>query len=68
MLNKNIANPNIDYVTTTFEYLISMKIHDMPTYLSLHTKKNEIKTNAARVPCDLGEGSHGHLGLVLTPV
>ena len=28
--------------------------------------KDELKTNASSVPCDLGGGANGHLGLVLT--
>ena len=61
-----MANLNIDYATTSFEYLILTRIHGMPSYESLRKIKNELKANAASVYYDLGSGSHGHLGLVLT--
>ena len=63
-----MVNPNIDYVTTNFEYPVLTKIHGIPTYEALRKIKNEIKYNTASVPCDLGGGNHGHLGVVLTQV
>ena len=44
------------------------KIHDVPSYEPLRKIKNEMKTNASTVQCDLGGGSNGHLGLVLSAV
>ena len=61
-----MANPNIDYVTTNFEYSVLTKIHGIPTYESIRKIKNEMKANAASVPCDLGGGAHGYLGVMLT--
>ena len=61
-----MANPNIDYANTIFEYPILTKIHGIPTYESLRRIKNEIKANAASVYCDLGGGNHGHLGLIMS--
>ena len=61
-----MANLNIDYATTSFEYLILTRIHGMPSYESLRKIKNKIKANTASVPCDIGGGSYGHLELVLT--
>ena len=63
-----MANPNIDYATTNFEYFVLTKIHRIPTYESLHRIKNEIKANTSSVPCDLDGGNHWHLGLVLLHV
>ena len=44
------------------------KIHDVPAYEPLRKIKNELKTNASTVQCDLGGGNNGHLGLVLSAV
>ena len=62
-----MTNPNIDYTSTNFEYAALTKIHGMPAYEPLRQIKNEMKANAASVPCDLGGGAHGHLGLMLSP-
>ena len=57
---------NIDYINTSFEFTTLTKIHDVPTYELLKKIKNELKTNATKVQCDLGGGAHGHLGLLLS--
>ena len=59
--------PAVDYLKTHFEYPELTKVHKNPTYATLKTIKDELKTNAARVTSDLGGGGNGHLGLVLTP-
>ena len=61
-----MANSNIDYTTTNFEYTVLTKIHGMPTYESIWKIKNKMKANSASVPCDLGGGTHGYLGVMLT--
>ena len=61
-----MANPNIDYMSTNFEYPTLTKIQGIPSYEPLRRIKNKLKTNAPSVPCDLGGGAHGHLGLMLT--
>ena len=61
-----MENLNIDYTTTNFEYPVLMKIHGIPTCISIRKLKNEMKANAASVPCDLEGGAHGHLGVMLT--
>lgn len=60
-------NDAIDYINTKFEYKEIKKIHGEPEYESIKILFDQIKANAASVPSDLGGGSHGHLGLVLTP-
>ena len=62
-----MSSTNIDYVDTYFEFPLLTKIHGEPTYDSLKTLKNELKSNATSVTSDLGGGGHGHLGIVLTP-
>ena len=59
-------NPNIDYRSTNFEYPTLTKIQDIPTYEPLRKIKNEMKANAASVPCDLGGGENSHLSLIIT--
>ena len=61
-----MANPNIDYATTNFEYPVLTPIQGIPAYESILKAKNEMKANAANVPCDLGVNTHGYLILMLT--
>jgi hypothetical protein len=61
-----MTKPNIDYISTNFEFPTLSKIQGIPTYEQLRNIKNEMKSNAASVPCDLGGGAHGHLCLMLT--
>ena len=63
-----VANTNIDYITTSFEFPVLSKVSGRPTYESLKKIKDELKTNASTVSSDLGGGANGHLGLVLTDV
>ena len=62
------VNTIIDYAGTCFEYPTLSKVQGNPSYESLQKINDELKTNASSVPCDLGGGANGHLGLVLTPV
>ena len=55
-----------DY-TSMFEYQTLQKIHDEPDYIQLKIMKDKLKTNATKIPSELGGGGHGHLGLVLSP-
>ena len=49
-----------------FEYTTLTKIQGIPTYEPLQKIKNEMKANAASVPCDLGGGNNCLLSLMLT--
>ena len=60
-------NTNIDYTSTNFIYPELTTIPCQPSYELLTKLKDELKSNAASVPSDLGGGGHGHLGRVLTP-
>ena len=62
-----MANANVDFKSTHFEYPVLTKIHGPPTYETLVQLHNEIKANASSVPSSLGGGAHGHLGLVVPP-
>ena len=57
----------VNYVKTYFIHPTLTTVHGEPTYAALKTLKLELMANASRVTSDLGGGSHGHLGLVLTP-
>ena len=61
-----MTNPNIDYAINNIEYPVLTKIHGIPTYESIRKIKNEMNTNAASVPCNLGSGAHGYLSIMLT--
>ena len=54
----------IDY-KIFFKFPNLTKIHGEPTFDSIKTLHNELKTNSQTVPSNLGGGTHGHLGLVL---
>ena len=41
------------------------KIHGESDYEQLKNLKDKLKTNATKMPSDLGGGGFGHLGLVL---
>ena len=60
-----MTSTNIDYVNTYFEYPVLTKIHGEPTYESLCTMENKLKSNATTVSTTLGGGQHGHLGLTM---
>ena len=61
-----MSSTNIDYVDIYFEFPTLTKIHGEPTYETLTTIKDKLRSNATSVTSDLGGGAHGHLGLVLT--
>lgn len=60
-----------DSTTTSYRSVFThedcTKIHGEPTFQSLKLLSRELKTNARSVHSNLGGGSHGHLGIVLTP-
>ena len=60
------TNTNIDYINNNFEFKTLHKIDDIPTYEDLIKIKNQLMANANKVPTDLGGGTNGHLGLVLS--
>ena len=57
----------VDYINNLFVYPSLNKIHGYPNYVSLLKLKKQLKTKAKSVSTDLGDGAHGHLGLVLSP-
>ena len=49
-----------------FEHPVLTKVHGSLTYPALKTIKDELKANAASIHSELGGGTNGHLGLVLS--
>ena len=60
------AVPSVEYVTNAFPTAVT-KITGKPNYESLKNLKDELKANAASLPTTLGGGTHGYLGLILSP-
>ena len=56
----------VNYRDTHFERSHLTPISGKPTYETVHKMWNEVKANARSVYSNLGGGTHGHLGLVLT--
>ena len=54
----------IDY-KVYFDFPTLTKVHGEPTFDSIKTLHNQLKTNSQTIPSNLGGGAHGHLGLVL---
>ena len=60
------AVPSVEDVTNAFPAAVT-KITGEPNYESLKNLKDELKANAASIPTTLGGGTHGYLGLILSP-
>ena len=60
------AVPSVEDVTNAFPTAVT-KITGEPNYASLKNLKDELKANAASIPTTLGGGTHGYLGLILSP-
>ena len=58
--------PSVEDITNAFPTAIT-KITGEPNYASLKNLKDELKANAASIPTTLGSGTHGYLGLILSP-
>ena len=58
--------PSVEDVINAFPTAIT-KITGKPNYESLKNLKDELKANAASIPTTLGGGTHGYLGLILSP-
>ena len=56
---------NTDF-TNIFEYPSLPKIHGEPDYKQLKNLKDKLKTNATKIPSELGGGAFSHLGQLLS--
>jgi hypothetical protein len=62
------SGAGIDYRNIFFEYPELDTISGEPNADSLIKLKKQLKSNASSVSSNLGDGLHGHLGLVLNPL
>ena len=58
--------PSVEDITNAFPTPIT-KITGKPNYKGLKNLKDQLKANAASIPTTLGGGTHGYLGLILSP-
>ena len=58
--------PSVEDITNAFPTPIT-KITGKPNYEGLKHLKDQLKANAASIPTTLGGGTHGYLGLILSP-
>ena len=54
---------NINLNELYFEYKVLTKIIGEPTFDKLHEMFRQLKANMAAVPCTLGGGENGYLGM-----
>ena len=66
MSNTNVQS--VDDIRSGFPHPTIPTIEGEPTYQTIKSMHNLLKSNAASVPTTLGGGAHGHLGLALAPV
>ena len=57
---------NINLKELYFEYKVLTKIIGKPDFEKLHVLFRELKANTAVVPCSLGGGASGYLGMLVT--
>ena len=60
------VHSKLDYNALYFEFTTLDKITGKPDYPALARIFNQLKANASKVPSDLGGGTFGHLGLIMT--
>ena len=58
---------NTDFRELYFEHKHMEKILAEPSFTSLHYLLRRLKANASSVPCTLGGGAHGYVGMLLSP-
>ena len=63
----NSSGAGIDYRNIFFEFPELDRISGEPNADSLIKLKKQLKSNASSVASNLGDGLHGHLGLVINP-
>ena len=63
----NISIPGVDDIRSGFPQPTVPKIEGEPSYETIQSVHDILKSNAASVQTTLGGGTHGHLGLVILP-
>ena len=57
---------NINLNELYFEYKVLTQITGEPTFDKLHKMFRQLKANTAAVPCTLGGGANGYLGMLVS--
>ena len=64
MKSEMSSNPP-NYKDLYFEYKVLTRINGEPDFASLHHLLLQLKANAISVPCHIGGGAHGFVGIIL---
>ena len=59
---------NTDFKELFFKHQILPKIEGESTFKTLHSILNLLKVNACSVPCTLGGGNNGYVGILVSDV
>lgn len=59
---------NTDFKELFFEHKLIPRIEGEPTFTSLHNLLRLLKANTCSVPCTLGGGNHGYVGMLISAV
>ena len=59
---------SVKYKDSYFKHPVLTRIRGEPTYETLHHLKNELTHNASSDPMTLGDGNHGYLYIIRTPI
>ena len=57
---------NTDFKELFFEHKLIPRIEGEPTFTSLHNLLRLLKANTCSVPCTLGGGNHGYVGMLIS--
>ena len=57
---------NINLNELYFEYKVLPRVAGEPTFNVLHEILKQLKANASAVPCTLGGGANGYLGMLVS--
>ena len=55
-----------DFKELFFEHKIVPKIEGEPSFTQLHKLNQILKANACSVPCTLGGGANGYIGMIVS--
>ena len=62
-----MSTSNINLNELYFEYKVLPRIVGEPTFNNLHEILKQLKANTCAVPCTLGGGANGYLGMLVSP-
>ena len=62
-----MSTTNINLNDLYFEYKVLPRVVGEPTFKVLHEILKQLKANTSTVPCMLGGGANGYLGMLVSP-